>query len=69
MRVRDLQQILGKFTNGQKGTIYLIVQSILKLKMDTTGRDYERFIELQESSSYWTHQNPARIVLKALMKL
>ena len=35
MRLRDLQQILEKFTNGQKGTIISDCPYILKPKMDT----------------------------------
>jgi len=35
MRVRELQQYLGKFTNNEKGTVYQTVLYILKHKTDT----------------------------------
>ena len=34
LRLRDLQQILGKFTNGNKGTAILIVLFTWKQIMD-----------------------------------
>ena len=47
MRVRDLQQILGKFTNGQKGTMISDCPVYIET-MDGHLEDVRR-IELQES--------------------
>ena len=62
MRVRDLQQILGKFTLNEKGTIV----SDCPIYIETMdGRLEEiRKIELQESRLI-NSPEPARIVLKA----
>ena len=62
MRVRDFQQILGKFTNNQKGTII----SDCPIYIETMyGRLEEiRKIELQESRLI-NSPEPARVVLKA----
>ena len=62
MRVRDLQQILGKFTLNEKGTIV----SDCPIYIETMdGRLEEiRRIELQESRLV-NSPEPARIVLKA----
>ena len=62
MRVRDLQQILGKFTDNQKGTII----SDCPIYIETMdGRLEEiRKIELQESKLI-NSPEPARVVLKA----
>ena len=62
MRVRDLQQILGKFTLNEKGTIV----SDCPIYIETmNGRLEEiRKIELQESRLI-NSPEPARIVLKA----
>ena len=62
MRVRDFQQILGKFTNDMKGTII----SDCPIYIETMdGRLEEiRKIELQESRII-NSPEPARIVLKA----
>ena len=61
MRVRDLQQVLGKFTNDQKGTII----SDCPIYIETmNGRLEEiRKIELQESRLI-NSPEPARLVLK-----
>ena len=61
MRVRDFQQVLGKFTNDQKGTII----SDCPIYIETMdGRLEEiRRIELQESRLV-NSPEPARIVLK-----
>jgi len=62
MRLRDLQQILGKFTNNEKGTII----SDCPIYIETMdGRLEEiRKVELQESKLI-NSPEPARIVLKA----
>ena len=61
MRVRDFQQILGKFTNDQKGTVV----SDCPIYIETMdGRLEEiRKIELQESRLI-NSPEPARLVLK-----
>ena len=61
MRVRDFQQVLGKFTNDQKGTII----SDCPIYIETMdGRLEEiRRIELQESRLI-NSPEPARLVLK-----
>ena len=61
MRVRDFQQILGKFTFDQKGTII----SDCPIYIETMdGRLEEiRKIELQESKLI-NSPEPARVVLK-----
>jgi hypothetical protein len=55
LRLRDLQAILEKFTNGQKGTIISDCQS--------GHLEDVRRIEIQESAIIGD-QNPARLVLK-----
>ena len=62
MRVRDFQQILGKFTDNQKGTII----SDCPIYIETMdGRLEEiRKIELQESKLI-NSPEPARVVIKA----
>ena len=62
MRVRDLQQVLGKFTLDQKGTII----SDCPIYIETMdGRLEEiRKIELQESKLI-NSPEPARVVIKA----
>ena len=62
MRVRDFQQILGKFTLNEKGTIV----SDCPIYIETMdGRLEEiRKIELQESKLI-NSPEPARVVLKA----
>ena len=64
LRLRDLQQILGKFTNGNKGTA--ISDCFIYMENDQSGLNEIGKIELQESrligkvngSSAW------RVVLK-----
>ena len=62
MRLRDLQQVLGKFTLNEKGTII----SDCPIYIETMdGRLEEiRKIELQESKLI-NSPEPARVVLKA----
>ena len=62
MRVRDFQQVLGKFTNNEKGTIV----SDCPIYMETMdGRLEEiRKVELQESRLI-NSPEPARVVIKA----
>ena len=62
MRLRDLQQVLGKFTNNEKGTII----SDCPIYIETMdGRLEEiRKVELQESKLI-NSPEPARVVLKA----
>ena len=62
MRVRDFQQILGKFTKNEKGTII----SDCPIYIETMdGRLEEiRKIELQESKLI-NSPEPCRVVLKA----
>jgi len=62
MRLRDLQQVLGKFTNNEKGTII----SDCPIYIETMdGRLEEiRKVELQESKLIKSPE-PARVVLKA----
>ena len=62
MRLRDLQQVLGKFTDNEKGTI-ISDCPIYTETMD--GRLEEiRKVELQESKLI-NSPEPARVVLKA----
>jgi hypothetical protein len=62
MRLRDLQQILEKFTNGQKGTMI----SDCPVYIETMSGHLEdvRRIEIQESNIIGDF-NPARLVIKA----
>ena len=62
MRLRDLQQILEKFTNGQKGTII----SDCPVYIETMSGHLEdvRRIEIQESNLIGD-SNPARLEIKA----
>ena len=62
MRLRDLQQVLGKFTDNEKGTII----SDCPIYIETmNGRLEEiRKVELQESKLI-NSPEPARVVLKA----
>tara|TARA_A100001388_G_C28534153_1_gene387076 strand:- start:348 stop:578 length:231 start_codon:yes stop_codon:yes gene_type:complete len=62
MRLRDLQEILEKFTNGQKGTII----SDCPVYIETMSGHLEdvRRIEIQESTIIGDN-NPARLVIKA----
>ena len=62
MRLRDLQEILDKFTNGQKGTII----SDCPVYIETMSGHLEdiRRIEIQESNIIGD-SNPARLVIKA----
>ena len=61
MRLRDLQEILDRFTNGQKGTII----SDCPVYVETQNGHLEdiRRIEVQESVIIGD-PNPARLVLK-----
>ena len=62
MRLRDLQAILERFTNGQKGTVI----SDCPVYIETQNGHLEdiRRIEIQESAIIGD-PNPARLVLKA----
>ena len=62
MRLRDLQQVLGKFTDNEKGTVI----SDCPIYIETMdGRLEEiRKVELQESKLI-NSPEPARVVLKA----
>ena len=62
MRLRDLQQILEKFTNGQKGTI--ISDCPVYIETQCGHLEDVRRIEIQESAIIGD-PNPARLVLKA----
>jgi len=61
MRVRDLQQYLGKFTEDQKGTAI----SKCHLYIETASGHLEeiRKIEIQENNIIG-HDEPTRMVLK-----
>jgi hypothetical protein len=61
MRLRDLQQILDKFTDGQKGTMI----SDCHVYIETQDGHLEdlRRLEIQESVLI-NDPNPARLVLK-----
>ena len=62
MRLRDLQQILDRFTNGQKGTVI----SDCPVYIETMSGHLEdvRRIEIRESNLIGD-ANPARLVIKA----
>ncbi len=62
MRLRDLQQILDKFTDGQKGTI--ISDCPVYIETQSGHLEDVRRIEVQESAIIGD-SNPARLVLKA----
>jgi len=62
MRLRDLQQILEKFTNGQKGT--MISDCPVYIETMTGHLEDVRRIEIQESNLIGD-ANPARLVIKA----
>ena len=62
MRLRDLQQILEKFTNGQKGT--MISDCPVYIESMSGHLEDVRRIEIQESNIIGD-ANPARLVIKA----
>ena len=62
MRLRDLQQILDRFTNGQKGTV--ISDCPVYIETMTGHLEDVRRIEIQESNIIGD-ANPARLVIKA----
>ena len=62
MRLRDLQQILERFTNGQKGTV--ISDCPVYIETMTGHLEDVRRIEIQESNIIGD-ANPARLVIKA----
>ena len=62
MRLRDLQQVLGKFTDNEKGTI--ISDCPINIETMDGRREEIRKVELQESKLL-TSPEPARVVLKA----
>ena len=61
LRVRDLQQVLGKFTDGQKGTV--ISDCPVFIEAEDGHLEDLRRIEIQESVIIGD-RNPARMVLK-----
>jgi|TARA_R110001599_G_scaffold159807_1_gene347141 hypothetical protein len=61
MRVRDLQQYLGKFTHDQKGTA--ISDCHIYIETEKGNLEEIRRIEIQESKLIG-HQNPVRMVFK-----
>jgi hypothetical protein len=61
LRVRDLQQVLGKFTDGQKGTV--ISDCPVFIETEDGHLEDLRRIEIQESVVIGD-LNPARMVLK-----
>ena len=64
LRLRDLQQILGKFTNGNKGTA--ISDCFIYMENDQGGLNEIGKIELQESKLISKANSSAawRVVLK-----
>lgn len=62
MRLRDLQQILEQFSNGQKGT--MISDCPVYIETMTGHLEDVRRIEIQESNIIGD-ANPARLVIKA----
>jgi len=64
LRMRDLQQILGKFTNGEKGTS--ISDCFIYMENDRGGLNEIGRIELQQSQIIGKQQSSAawRVVLK-----
>ena len=64
LRMRDLQQILGKFTNGEKGTA--ISDCFIYMENDRGGLNEIGRIELQQSQIIGKQQSSAawRVVLK-----
>ena len=64
LRLRDLQQILGKFTNGNKGTA--ISDCFIYMENDQGGLNEIGKIELQESKLISKANSSAawRLVLK-----
>ena len=64
LRLRDLQQILGKFTNGNKGTA--ISDCFIYMENDRGGLNEIGKIELQESTLIGKQNSSAawRVVLK-----
>ena len=64
LRMRDLQQILGKFTNGEKGTA--ISDCFIYMENDKGGLNEIGRIELQQSQIIGKQQSSAawRVVLK-----
>ena len=62
MRLRDLQHILEKFTDGQKGT--MISDCPVYIETQSGHLEDVRRIEVQESAIIGD-PNPARLVLKA----
>ncbi len=64
LRMRDLQQILDKFTNGEKGTA--ISDCFIYMENDRGGLNEIGRIELQQSQIIGKQQSSAawRVVLK-----
>ena len=62
MRVRDLQQYLGKFTDNQKGTA--ISNCHIYIETENGSLEEIRKIEIQENNIIG-HPEPTRMVLKS----
>ena len=62
MRLRELQQVLSKFTDGQKGTI--ISDCPIYIETKDGYLEEVRMIELQQNRLI-NSPEPARVVLKA----
>ena len=61
MRVRDLQQYLGKFTEDQKGTA--ISNCHIYIETESGSLEEIRKIEIQQNNII-DHDEPTRMVLK-----
>ena len=61
MRVRDLQQYLGKFTENQKGTA--ISNCHIYIETESGSLEEIRKIEIQQNNIIG-HDEPTRMVLK-----
>ena len=61
MRVRDFQQVLGKFTRNEKGTI--ISDCPIYIETESGALEEIRRIEIQENNIIG-HPEPTRMVLK-----
>jgi hypothetical protein len=62
MRLRDLQEVFGKFTKGQKGTI--ISDAHVYIETQDGHLEDVRRIELQENNVIGSSE-PCRVVFKA----
>ena len=62
MRVRDFQQVLGKFTRNEKGTA--ISNCHIYIETESGALEEIRRIEIQENNIIG-HPEPTRMVLKS----